>query len=150
MENICKSAIWFNEENQWKIRLNESNDFSRFRIVHNKLQPSVFWQITYKRPYSRRVCQFMAKIVSQKITEEHCSNGGNFTNDILLHSTFECSHAVQVHLTISGIPYKQTLTLLPSTHLISYSMMTSSLSCLGAKFLKIYLKQTRITVILYC
>ena len=40
----------------------------------------------------------MAKIVSQKMTEEHCSNFGNFTNDTLLHSTFECSHAIQVHL----------------------------------------------------
>ena len=66
--------------------------------MHNNLQPSVFWQIAYKRQNSRRVCHFMAKTMSQKVTEEHCLNCGSYTDDSLLHSTLECRHAIPVHL----------------------------------------------------
>ena len=129
-KNICKSEIWGNEERQWKVRLNESNDFSRFHIVHNNLQPSVFWQIAYKRQNSRRVCHFMAKTISQKDTEEHCLNCGSYTDDSLLHSTLECRHAIPVHLRNDfGMPYKPTLTLIPSTLYLSCPKLTSSHSC---------------------
>ena len=71
---------------------------SRFRSVHNKLQPSVFWQIAYKRPKSRRVCQFMTKVMTQKIIGERCLNCGRDTGDLLLHVILECSHVLPEHL----------------------------------------------------
>ena len=86
------------DELLWKNGPGESSDFSRFRQIHVKLQPSVFWQTAYKRPKSRSAYQFMAKIVSHKIIGEPCLNCDLITEDILLHVAFECNHKTTGHI----------------------------------------------------
>ena len=58
-KRICKNAVWHFEETAWKSRLNESDDFRRFRSIHTELNPSVLWQIPVKKPNSLELCSFV-------------------------------------------------------------------------------------------
>ena len=89
-KRICKTAVWQFEELSWKNRLNQNDDFRRFRSIQSELKPSILWQIPVKKTGSLELCSFVVKLSSLTENEVLCPRCGGITRDILKHLFSDC------------------------------------------------------------
>ena len=82
-KRICKAAVWRFEEISWKHRLNQGDEFRRFRSIHPELKPSIFWQIPVKRSGSLELCFFKVKLCSSLENKMFCPRCHDITQDDL-------------------------------------------------------------------
>ena len=90
-KRICKAAVWRFEEISWKHRLNQGDEFRRFRSIHSELKPSIFWQIPVKRSGSLELCSFIVKLCSKLENEMFCPRCHDITHDVLKHLFSTCA-----------------------------------------------------------
>ena len=89
-KRVCKTAVWQFEELSWKDRLNQNDDFRRFRSIQSELKPSIIWQIPVKKTGSLELCSFVVKLSLLAENEVLCPRCGGITRDILKHLFSDC------------------------------------------------------------
>ena len=61
-KRICKGTVLEHEQSSWLARMNLSDDFSRFRVLHNQLVPGNVWRIAKEHSNSLESMTFLAKL----------------------------------------------------------------------------------------
>ena len=98
---LYKSKIQEFETASWRVRIQNDNDFDRFKFLHLNIENAIIWECStdYQSLASANI---VSRLWSQKPTLSNysylCHICGTFFTDINLHMIFECKLSEQIRL----------------------------------------------------
>ena len=92
---ICKKGIFGYEQMKLVQRMNRSDDFSRFRNIHNSIHPSNLWRVALNYPRYSETIAFCVHLLTEVPEQQICFKCNEMTDDILLHLSFDCKFTKQ-------------------------------------------------------
>ena len=91
-KRICKQTVLTYEQSNRTTRMNNSEDFFRFRVTHPRLCPGNIWRAALEQPNSFESLAFLAKLLckTKTIAPSSCTICDTPYQDELFHKVFDC------------------------------------------------------------
>ncbi|PJE77673.1 hypothetical protein CI610_03398 [invertebrate metagenome] len=109
-------------------RMKTDKEFSRFGLLHNKIQPYSIWRLALHFPQYSSCFKQIVKLCVEMRDDENvflCQYCGLIYNDVILHSVLECSHTESLRdqlwcvlCTIKDVDFVCYLNTLSNYHLL--------------------------------
>lgn len=84
------------EQQLWHSRTDDDGDLSRFKVIHRTLAPCALWTESVAKPKLAIQCKSAVNLIAKMFSYtwyRHCDKCGHFTNDIIVHCMYYCTHS---------------------------------------------------------
>ena len=88
------------ELSEWIQRLNDDDEFDRFRSIHQVYQPHQAWTVALSHPHLRKQAHYIVSLccLIRNATDNFlCDKCGKFFNDPCTHATTSCDYLSDIH-----------------------------------------------------
>ena len=92
---LVKNVLLCQESDEWRLRLDSSVEFRRFKIIHPDMVPAVIWSFSKRYPNFNRTCKTVAKMwIVPPTCELLCALCKGTFQDAVAHCLLDCKEPV--------------------------------------------------------